>query len=281
MARSVTDALLETEQARIHVYTYRYERPSRHTRSPDRDVLALFGNQARGSAGFFQTGTATSRLLPLGGLMIIPKGTSISAMGPGGDRRLAVCTMAQGILPRDFDPSDQRQLALCSDIRDPSIRHGVQRLAQEAAMPGFASDILVNGLASALRVDLQRYFAGTSRHQTETAGALAPWQLRRIEDFVQSSDGQRLRIADLSAVAEVSAGHLARAFKKTTGRTVREYVEDVRLGRAYALLGESTIPLKQVAAHLGFGTPSSFTLAFRRATGTTPARYRRAHAVIR
>ena len=280
MARSVTDALLQTEQARIHVYTYRYERPSKHTRSPDRDVLALFGNHAPGSAGFFQTGAATSRLLPLGGLMIIPKGTSISAMGPGGDRRLAVCTMTHGILPDDFDPRDQRQLALCSDIRDPHVRTGVQRLAQEAAQPGFASDILVDGLAAALRVDLQRYFAGRSRQPIATSGALAPWQLRRIEDFVHASDGQRLRTADLSVVAEISPGHLVRAFKKTTGRTVRDYIEDVRLQRAYALLGESTIPLKQVAARLGFGTPSSFTLAFRRATGTTPARYRRTHAVI-
>lgn len=280
MARSVTDALLQTEQARIHVYTYRYERPSRHTRSPSRDVLALFGNRAPGSAGTFQTAGATSRLLPLGGLMIIPAGTSISAVGPGGDHRLAVCTMTDGILPEDFDPCDQRQLALCSDIRDPNVRNGVQRLAQEAAMPGFSSDILVDGLASALRVDLRRYFAGATRRQVAAPGSLAPWQLRRIEDFVHSSDGLRLRIADLSAVAEVSSGHFARAFKKSTGRTVHEFIEDVRLERAYALLAESTVPLKQIAARLGFATPSSFTLAFRRATGTTPACYRKEHAVL-
>ena len=280
MARSVTDALLQTEQTRIHVYTYRFERPSKHTRSPGRDILALFGNKAPGSAGFFETSGGTSRLLPLGGLMLIPAGTSISAIGPGGDRRLAVCTMTDGILPEDFDPSDQRQLALCSDIRDANVRNGVQRLAQEAAMPGFSSDILIDGLAIALRVDLRRYLAGGARQQIEVSGSLASWQLRRIEDLVHSSDGQRLRIADLSAVAEVSPGHLVRAFKKTTGRTVREFIEDVRLERAYALLAESTIPLKQVAARLGFGTPSSFTLAFRRAAGTTPARYRKAHSVI-
>ena len=52
------------------------------------------------------------------------------------------------------------------------------------------------------------------------------------------------------------------------------------LERAYALLAQSTIPVKQIAARLGFATPSSFTLAFRRATGTTPACYRRDHAVI-
>lgn len=280
MARSVTDALLQTEQARIHVYTYRYERPSKHTRSPGRDILALFGNRAPGSAGYFQTAGATSRLLPLGGLMIIPASTSISAVGPGGDRRLAVCTMTHGILPEDFDPFDQRQLALCGDIRDPNVRSGVQRLAQEAAMPGFSSDILVDGLASALRVDLRRYFAGAMQAPVGTTGALAPWQLRRITDYVHNSNGQRLRVVDLAAVAEVSPGHLVRAFKKSTGRTVHAFIEEVRVERAYALLAESTTPVKQIAARLGFATPSSFTLAFRRATGTTPARYRKDRGVL-
>ena len=36
------------------------------------------------------------------------------------------------------------------------------------------------------------------------------------------------------------------------------------------------MPLKQVAARLGFADPSSFSLAFRRMTGIAPGRYRAA-----
>jgi AraC family transcriptional regulator len=280
MLRSQTSARLETDQARIHVYTYRYERPSKHTRSPQRDVLALFANQAPGAAGFFRTADTTSRLMPIGGLILVPAGASISATGPGGDRRLAVCTMTQGILPDEFDPNDQRCLAMCSDIQDPQVRGGMRRLAAEAASPGLASDVLVDGISNALRVDLARYLAIVARRQRLTGGTLAPWQLRRVEEYVHASEGQRLRIADLAAAAEVSPGHLVRTFKKSTGRTVHEFVEDVRLARAHTLLAETTVPLKQVASRLGFGTPSSFSLAFRRATGTTPGRYREEHALV-
>jgi AraC family transcriptional regulator len=274
MAPTIADAELRTDRARVHVYTYRYETPSHHTRSPGADVLALFPDQARGAAGFYRAGGVTSRLCPLGGLMIVPAGTSISAMGPGGERRLAVCTMAGGLLPRDFDRHDRRHLAMCGDIRDAHIRGTMQRMAAEATRPGFAADVLIDGLAQALQVDLARYFAMAGRREPGSRGTLAPWQLRRLEDHVQAADGGRIRIVDLAAVAEVSPSHLARTFKKSTGRTVHQFIEEVRLVRARTLLGDTSLPLKQIAAQLGFANPSSFTLAFRRATGTTPGRFR-------
>ncbi len=274
MVRPMMDAELRTERARVHVYTYRYDTPSHHTRSPEADVLALFPDQARGAAGFYRAGGVTSRLCPLGGLMIVPSGTSISAMGPGGERRLAVCTMAGGILPRDFDRENLRHLAMCGDIRDAHVRAGMQRMAAEVIRPGFAADVLIDGLAQALQVDLARYFAMAGRREAASRGTLAPWQLGRLEDYVQAADGHRIRTADLAAVVEVSPSHLARTFKKSTGRTVHQFVEEVRLVRARALLGDTGLPLKQIAAQLGFATPSSFTLAFRRATGTTPGRFR-------
>lgn len=275
MAHSQTMAELKTERARIHVYTYRYARPSSYTRSPERDVLAFFPRPARGATGYFRTDDRTSRMLPIGGMIIIPAGTSISAIGPGGDRRLAVCTMPQGFLPPAFDRADPRNLAMCSDVRDPHIWACMQRLTAEATSPGFAADLLVDGLTNALQIDIRRYFEAVARRECARSGVLAPWQLKRIEEYVHGADGRRIRIADLAAVAEISPGHLIRTFKKTTGMTVHEFVEQARLERARILLGESSLPLKQIAARLGFGSPSSFSLAFRRATGITPGRFRR------
>ena len=280
MGKTLANAELRTAHARVHVYTYRYDTPSHQSRSPGRDVLALFTDEAKGAAGVFRTDQTTSRMFPLGGLMIVPAGTSISATGPGGDRRLAVCTMTRGILPVDFDPRDHRHLAMCCDIRDGHVRGAMQRMAAETIRPGFAADMLIDGLAAQLQVDVARYFAWAGRQEPMGVGTLAPWQLRRLEEYVHASEGGGLRIAELAAVAEISSAHLVRTFKKTTGRTVHQFVEDVRLTRARMLLSETQLPLKQVAAQLGFGTPSSFSLAFRRATGTTPGRFRSESVVL-
>ena len=280
MGKAMANAELRTDRARVHVYTYRFETPSHHTRSPGPDLLALVSSNAPGSAGFFRSSCTTSRMVPLGGLMIVPSETSISAIGPGGDRRMAVCTMAGGILPKEFDRHDQRHLAMCADIREPNVRGAMQRMAAEVANPGFASDVLIDGLAAVLQIDLARYFEMKTGREAGNRGTLAPWQLRRLEDYVQASEGGPLRIADLAALIDVSPGHLARTFKQSTGRTVHQFVEEARLARARILLGETRLPLKQVAAQLGFSTPSSFSLAFRRATGTTPGQFRSEAATI-
>ena len=45
--------------------------------------------------------------------------------------------------------------------------------------------------------------------------------------------------------------------------------------RAKQLLGESVLPLADIALEAGFQTQSRFTTAFRRTTGFTPAVYRK------
>lgn len=274
MTRALTNAELCTDRTRIHVYTYRYDQPSQQTGRPGRDLIALFADPPRGAAGVYHSAEARSPLLPLGGMMVVPADAAISATGPGGARRLSVCSVVGGLLPQGFDASDPRQLARCSDIRDVHVRAGMERMVSEALAPGFGSDVLVDALAATLVVDLSRYFMRDTAVAQRPGGMLAPWQLRRVEEYVASSGGRRLRIADLAAVVEVSPGHFARSFRNTTGRSVHRWVEQVRLLRAEALLRETAMPLKQVAAELGFGTPSSFSLAFRRATGITPGRFR-------
>lgn len=275
MAFDAVSCRLATKQAGIHVYTYHYERPSNYTRKPGHDVLALCSEQAQNWSGFFRSDHATSRMVPIGNLILIPASASISATGPGGDRRLAVCTMADGILPQNFDCGDKRHLAMCGDIRDSNIWGAMQRLATEATNPGFAADVLVDALTASLKIDIMRYFHAVELRLRQHKGKLAPWQIKRVEDFVYAARGQRVRIADLADVAEVSAGHLVRTFKQTTGNTVHKFVEEVRLERAKSLLLAGELPLKQIAAKLGFCSPSSFSLAFRRLTGITPGQYRK------
>jgi transcriptional regulator GlxA family with amidase domain len=54
------------------------------------------------------------------------------------------------------------------------------------------------------------------------------------------------------------------SIQKTTGDTVHNYVERIRIARAQRLICETDLPFKTIAAELGFSTPSGFSFAFRR-----------------
>jgi AraC family transcriptional regulator len=104
---------------------------------------------------------------------------------------------------------------------------------------------------------------------------LAPWRLRRLQEHARSAAApESTKIAFLADLCGVSASHLARSFRQTTGMTLRAYMESVRIDRARRLLAETEMPIKDVAGASGFSTARYFSSAFRRVAGDTPRDFR-------
>jgi AraC family transcriptional regulator len=106
-------------------------------------------------------------------------------------------------------------------------------------------------------------------------GGLSPAALRRVQLFVEANLARAIQLDDLAERAGLSAFHFARAFKTGVGMTPRSFVESRRIEKARTLLRGSELSLVEVALETGFGSQSRFTTTFRRATGFTPALYRR------
>jgi AraC family transcriptional regulator len=107
-------------------------------------------------------------------------------------------------------------------------------------------------------------------------GGLSPAALHRVEALIEANLDRRLPLAALAARAGLSVAHFSRAFRASTGRTPRAFVEARRIALAERLVRDTAQPLAAVAAAAGFSSQSRLTTAFRRATGFTPAAYRRA-----
>lgn len=71
--------------------------------------------------------------------------------------------------------------------------------------------------------------------------------------------------------AGASGRTLARLFVAETGLTFAAWRTRLRIAVALELLAEG-VPVAVVAARVGYASPSAFVAAFRRETGTTPAR---------
>jgi AraC family transcriptional regulator len=99
--------------------------------------------------------------------------------------------------------------------------------------------------------------------------------LQRVQLYIHAHLDRPIVVHELAKRAGLSAYHFARAFKVSTGETPRAFVERLRIARAEALMHDRSLVLAQIAIATGFAAQSSFTTAFRRATGFTPAQYRR------
>jgi AraC family transcriptional regulator len=105
-------------------------------------------------------------------------------------------------------------------------------------------------------------------------GGLANWQIRRARDALSGAFGN----FDLTALAQsvgLSPYHFARAFKQSTGLPPHRYQIMLRVERAQDLLANSTLPISDVAAAVGYDDQGQLARLFRREVGATPSQYRR------
>lgn len=69
---------------------------------------------------------------------------------------------------------------------------------------------------------------------------------------------------------------LERRFGAVLGSTIRTVIRRTQLERARHLVSDTDVPLRQVAADVGFKSVQHLTTTFVRVFGQTPARYRHA-----
>ncbi|MGW1614633.1 GlxA family transcriptional regulator [Streptomyces sp. NPDC002285] len=98
--------------------------------------------------------------------------------------------------------------------------------------------------------------------------------LRQVLDDVTAEPRADHSLAAMAARAGVSERHLTRLFRAETGMSAAQFVEQIRLEAAQALLESGSDPLDSVARASGFGSVETLRRVFHRLLGVTPGAYR-------
>jgi AraC-like DNA-binding protein len=97
--------------------------------------------------------------------------------------------------------------------------------------------------------------------------------MRSIQFMVEHQD-KPLQVPRLAAVASMSPSHYFAVFKVITGFTPMDFLIRLRIQQACRLLDSVGVPVKQVAAALGYQDPFYFSRVFRAVNGMAPTQYR-------
>jgi YesN/AraC family two-component response regulator len=105
--------------------------------------------------------------------------------------------------------------------------------------------------------------------------------LRPAINFVLKHLHEKVSLATVAHLCGMGSCEFSRAFKHAQGMTFRDYLNQVRINEAAALLKNSMASVLDVACAVGINDPSHFARMFRRYIGHTPTAYRRRKASIR
>jgi AraC-like DNA-binding protein len=208
-------------------------------------------------------------------ILFVTGGEAYRASGPrpGGYAELII-TPAMPVLSEiteaaGFAPHDHPLFRVRSHRATPFLQgmcarllHGA--LAENGLEPLGAEEAVVALLRAALQIEPARLLPSERTRNL----------ISRTREFLHAEFPNPIRLSDVARAVGASPAYLTDVFRRFEGVPLQRYVTQLRLARALIELPDSD-DLTALALDLGFSSHSHFTLAFRRAFGCTPSRFRK------
>jgi AraC family transcriptional regulator len=141
--------------------------------------------------------------------------------------------------------------------------------------PDRVSLLFADYVSLALGSHVAQAYGGMKSVVALRQGGLAAWQERRAKELISANLEGNLSTGDLARECSLSAGHFARAFRRSTGLSPHKWLVWCRVEKAHALLRDGGLSLAEIARACGFADQSHFTRAYTRLRGISPGAWRR------
>ncbi|PMS36638.1 AraC family transcriptional regulator [Trinickia symbiotica] len=214
-------------------------------------------------------GKRSMRIQAHGDTNVIPAGLE------GEWRDDASCTVLQIWMTDEFVRNTFDQLGLrASDaqiryrdqVRDPRLEHLTWALRAELEAEDASDPLYAESLCTAIVVRLAAATASPSQRRR----TLMPRAAARVTDYIEAHLEERLTLASLASLVQLSVPHFKVLFRETFGLPVHRYVVERRVEHAKALLIDGRLSASQVALEVGFAHQSHMASWMKRLLGVTP-----------
>jgi AraC-like DNA-binding protein len=100
-------------------------------------------------------------------------------------------------------------------------------------------------------------------------------RIQRVCDFISRNlTNVELDHPQVARVARMEGAAFSRFFRKSTGRTFVQYVNEMRIGLACRMLVDTDVSIVEICQKTGFNNISNFNRRFRELRALTPREYR-------
>jgi len=98
--------------------------------------------------------------------------------------------------------------------------------------------------------------------------------VERVKKLIRQKYNQKLTIKSIAEELYFTPNYISLLFKKYTGKTVVEFITNVRMDTAIGFLLKTTMKVYEVGDAVGYSNHEYFCRLFKQYTGYTPSKYR-------
>lgn len=99
-------------------------------------------------------------------------------------------------------------------------------------------------------------------------------RVRKVEDEIARNYNKQIYLKDLADMVGMTPTAFSRFFKIRTGRTLSDYIIDIRMGHAARMLVDTTMTMAEICYECGFNNISNFNRIFKKRKGCCPKEFR-------
>ena len=158
---------------------------------------------------------------------------------------------------------------------DAIVRHIGATLQEGLRRPGETNQLFVDHMMLALAAHVAQAYGGLRPDAKSIRGGLAPWQVRRACEKLESDLGGKISLQQIAAEFDLSISHFSRAFRSSTGLPPHQWLLQQRVKAAKQLMTVRELSLSEIAISAGFANQSHFTRVFSAVVGVSPGVWRR------
>ena len=96
----------------------------------------------------------------------------------------------------------------------------------------------------------------------------------KVVEYLSLNYTQNISMDILCQISDYSSSHLTKIFKHETGRTITQYIADLRCRQAAEMLRETNLPVQEISSYVGYTDNNYFVKVFKKVMGNTPSEYR-------
>ncbi len=100
-------------------------------------------------------------------------------------------------------------------------------------------------------------------------------RIQAIYNYVENNFKEHISLDQMAKLVSMTPPAFSRYFKKLTGKTFVQFVNEYRIAYACKQLGEEDLPISEISFESGFNNISHFNKQFKLITGETPRTYRK------
>lgn len=206
---------------------------------------------------------------------LIGDGLVAFTAGNGAEDTLLLCAAVSAPHDAALGLFDLLRQPVADDIAASGIPAAIfKTMRQEVAHAGLGTQAMCQALMKqALVILLRGYWLSAAEGSLLTVALHRP-RLARTVAAIIAQPGAHHTVDSLAALAGMSRASFADHFSRTFGQGPIEFVQKTRLRVAARLLEVTDLPIKAVAASIGYAGSRPFSRAFEAVYGTLPKRYR-------